>query len=618
MAQQDIEVQFPLSGVDKFRSVRGSDPATTSYAVNVFPRDATEQRFRGGSREGLVKRFSEQLEGVPQYMLPVSKVTSAFSEPYQFLFIGTSTSVYISSATRSETNSVVSYSETLNQLNGAIKDQNDADILDQNNQIIQSTTFAISDDANPYSGNVAAYQGDVITVQNLGAVWTGTGNVTNGVISSDGTVSDFTTLGIDPAIYVINIVSGTGATVGSYTITSITASQIVLSSTATGTATGASLQAVPGPRRIDPDTRTVSMVPCTGGTFPASASAIITTYRDRLVWAAGTVWYMSKVGDPGNYNYAADIDDAGRAVAGVSSDAGMPGDPITGMVPVGYDFLVMFAEQTTWVLRGDPAFGGQLFNLSRKVGCVGPEAWCYGPDGSIFFLSKDGLYVLPSDISGPPQSISDRRMPQELKARDSENYDTALAYDMKNNAVVIFVTPKDGTTVGSHWWYDVDNQSFWEFKFTDYNKQPIAATSYAGAPTSQRSITVLNPDGYVRKIGGTTDDGDVINSRIVIGPIRMSSDVSFDGLLSQITTELSDTSGTVTLEVYSGDSSEKVVSDASSGATAAFSRNVTQGRFTTMRPRLRGVYSAIALSSTGTWATEALIATLASTGRRRP
>ena len=617
MSQQDIEIQFPLSGVDRYRSVRGTDPSTTSYAVNVFPRDATEQRFRGGSREGLVKRFATQLEGVPQYMLPVSKVTSAFSEPYQFLFIGTSTSVYISSATRSEASGVVSYSESLNQLNGAIKDQDDFDILDSSGQIIQSTTFAISDDANPYSGNVTAYQGDVITVQNLSAVWTGTGNLTNGVISSDGSVSDFTSLGIDPEIYVINIVGGTGATIGSHTISSITSTQIVLSSTATGTSTGASLQAVPGPRRIDPDTRTVSMVPCTAGTFPASASAIITTYRDRLIWAAGTVWYMSRVGDPGDYNYAADVTDAGRAVAGVSSDAGMPGDPITALVPVGYDFLIMFGEQTTWVLRGDPAYGGQLFNLSRKVGCVSPEAWCYGPDGSVFFLSKDGLYVLPSDISGPPQSISDKRMPKELKARDSENYDTALAYDMQSNAVVIFVTPKDGTTVGSHWWFDVDNNSFWEFRFADYNKQPIAATSYAGAPTAQRSITVLNPDGYVRKVGGTTDDGDVIESRIVIGPIRMSQDVSFDGMLSQITTELSSVSSDVTVEIYAGDSSDQVVSDASNSATPSFSRNVSQGRFTTIRPRLRGVYSAIALSSTGTWATEALIATLATTGRRR-
>ena len=81
------------------------------------------------------------------------------------------------------------------------------------------------------------------------------------------------------------------------------------------------------------------------------------------------------------------------------------------MAAVGYDFLLMFSEQSTWVLRGDPAFGGQLFNLSRKVGCVSPEAWCYGPDGEICFLSKDGIYVVSPDMSSPPVSLSDGRMP---------------------------------------------------------------------------------------------------------------------------------------------------------------------------------------------------------------
>lgn len=616
MAQQDIEIPFPISGIDRSRSVRGSSPDTTSYAVNVHPRDAHEERMRGGSREGFQKRFTEQLEGVPQYMLPLSKVTSAFSEPYEFLFIGTSTSIYISSAVRNEAGGLVYYDEVLNQMNGAVQDQNSADILDENGAPIQSTSFAISDDANPYAGNVTAYQGDVIALRNTPPSWSGTATVTNGVITS-GSITDWTTLGIDPAVAAINITGGTGVNVGSYNIVSITATEIIVTPSTTGTGT-ADLVAANGPVRIDPEDRTVGLVQCTGGTFPSSENAIITTYRDRLVWAVGSVWYMSRVGDAGDYNYAADVQDAGRAVAGTNSDAGLPGDPITGMVPVGYDFLVMFGEQTTWVLRGDPAFGGQLFNLSRKVGCVSPDAWCYGPDGSIFFLSKDGLYVVPSDLSQPPASISDQRMPEELKALDGENYDTALAYDIKNNAVVIFVTPRDGMTIGSHWWFDVTNQSFWEFQFADSDKQPIAACSYAGAPTRQRSVTVLNPDGYVREIGGSTDDGDPIASRIVVGPILMTASPAMDGLLSQLTTELAIDSNDVDIDIYVGDNGETVIDNASNGVTSPFSRKVSAGRFTAMRPRLRGVYAAISMSSSAYWANETLIATLVSTGRRRP
>jgi len=616
MPQQDVEIPFPLGGIDRSRSVRGQSPDTTSYAINVHPRDAHEERMRGGSRQGFQKRFETQLEGVPQYMLPVSKVATAFNEPYQFLFIGTSTSIYLSSAERIETGGLVYYDETLIQLNGAIQDQSSLDITDENDEIIQSTSFAITDGENAYTGHVTAYQGDIIAIRNSPATYTGTAVVTNGVITSDGTVDDWTKLGIDPALLVVNITGGTGVNVGSYSIVSITSSEIIVSPASTGVGT-ATIEVVNGPLRIDPDSRTIELIPCTGGTFPPSKGAIITTYRDRLVWAVGSVWYMSRVGDPGDYNYAADVQDAGRAVAGTNSDAGMPGDPITGMVPVGYDFLVMFGEQTTWVLRGDPAFGGQLFNLSRKVGCVSPEAWCYGPDGSIFFLSKDGLYVVPSDLSQPPASLSDKRMPMELKALDGENYDTSLAYDMKNNAVVIFVTPRDGVTIGSHWWFDVENQSFWEFSFANSGKQPVATCSYAGAPTRQRSITVLNPDGYVREIGGSDDDGDAISSRIVVGPILMSAGPAMDGLLTQLTTELAIDSNDIEIEIYTGDNGETVIQDAQNGIASPFSRKVTAGRFTAMRPRLRGVYAAISMSSETYWSNETLIATLASTGRRR-
>ncbi len=61
----------------------------------------------------------------------------------------------------------------------------------------------------------------------------------------------------------------------------------------------------------------------------------------------------------------------------------------------------------------------------------------------------------------PPLSLSDERMPRELKERDAENYDVSLAYDMKDNAVVIFITPQDGSA-GTHWWFDPDDEQLLE------------------------------------------------------------------------------------------------------------------------------------------------------------
>lgn len=618
MPKQDVPIPFPLRGVNKSLSHLAGDPDTTVFASNVFPKDVTESRIRGGSRKGLVKRFTTQVSGTPQYLLEVSKVTSSFDEPYQYLMVGTSSGIYVSSATRSVVNGVVKYTEVLNELNANITDHLGAAITDESSDALSTASFALTGAGNPYSGNVAVYQGNVILSQPYESILSGTtatATISSGILQ-DSSVANFQLQGIDVDTHVVNITSAaTGATVGSYKIASISSGSITLVDTSQGTGGNLDYSVVTAPKQLDVENRSVSVLTPSGGTFPSGAGAIITTYRDRLVWAVERVWYMSRVGNAGDYNYSADLADAGRPVAGTNSDAGLPGDPITAMVPVGYDFLVMFAEQSTWVLRGDPAFGGQLFNLSRKVGCVAAESWCYGPNGEIYFLSKDGIYVIPPDMSSPPLPISDGKMPTELKERDSENFDTALAYDMKENAVVVFVTPRDGTTTGSHWWYDTTTESFWEFNFANYDKQPLAAISYAGAPTRQRGTTVLCGDGYVREISGTTDDGDTISSKIVIGPFVMSQSITSSSILSELRTELGQESGAVTVDIYAGNNAESLMQSAVNGNTPSFSRSLTAGRSKTIRPRLRGAYSVFVLRSTEAWASEALIATVAQAGR---
>ena len=49
---------------------------------------------------------------------------------------------------------------------------------------------------------------------------------------------------------------------------------------------------------------------------------------------------------------------------------------------------------------GDPGYGGQLYNLSQNVGCIGPKAWCNGDTTQVFFLGKEGLYQIPANAGG--------------------------------------------------------------------------------------------------------------------------------------------------------------------------------------------------------------------------
>ena len=165
MPQQDVPLPFPLRGVDKSLSHVAGDPDTTVYARNVFPKDVTDSRIRGGSRKGLIKRFATLLRGTPQFLLEVSKITSSFDEPYQFLLVGTTASIYVSSATRSTVNGIVQYNEVLNEINGAITDQNGATITDHNNELIETISFVLIGEGNAYAGNVTVHQGAVIFAQ---------------------------------------------------------------------------------------------------------------------------------------------------------------------------------------------------------------------------------------------------------------------------------------------------------------------------------------------------------------------------------------------------------------------------------------------------------------------
>lgn len=51
--KSDIDLRFPVAGVDRSTAVQNQPPFTTTDALNVRPRDVTDKRERGGSRPGL-------------------------------------------------------------------------------------------------------------------------------------------------------------------------------------------------------------------------------------------------------------------------------------------------------------------------------------------------------------------------------------------------------------------------------------------------------------------------------------------------------------------------------------------------------------------------------------
>ena len=613
MPSQEIRIPFPLAGLSKRLGYQTSEPQTTLFAKNVVPDDSSESRTRGGSRNGLTKRYNTPLDGQPQYLVRVS--AGEDTRVYEYLVAGTTQNVFLGKSTPSGTTLPITYSEGLSPLSGDIFTEDGIELTTEDDEVLVIDEFDL---ASVDRGVVIEYAGDVIIGVQDSVLISGTGTVATSAMDDDD-VANWTTIGIDIAIHVVDITS-TNANVrsGTYRISSVSAGNLTLAANPMITGSGpiACTYAIRvGVRRLDPEAPNLSLLVPTAGFVPVGTDAVA-VYRDRVVWAIGRTWYMSRQGDPGDYDYGADPEDPARAIAGNASDAGQPADPIVAMASAGFDYLIMFSENSVWNMRGDPGFGGQLFNLSRTVGCVSSKAWCYGDSTDIFFLAKDGLYYLPPNASGVPQALSPEKLPRELRGVDRDNHFVTLAYDPEDSGVLIFVVPRTGAK-GFHWWFDVDTKSFWPVEFANNSHQPIDAVTFGGAPTRVRRVVMACFDGFVREYTGASDDGTAITSCLVFGPYGLSQIEDAEGMISELVTTLDEQSGDLAIGVYVGDSEEKASQAAIAGTSPSFLVNVSAGRSFTIRPRIRGVAMCLRVDSTSQWAFEGAFAKVASLGKRR-
>jgi hypothetical protein len=211
---------------------------------------------------------------------------------------------------------------------------------------------------------------------------------------------------------------------------------------------------VRAPKIYDPVADTLIRWMATDGLGQVPANChLICTYRDRLVLAGDPahVWYMSRQGDPHDWDYGADAGDAGRAVAGVSSEAGKVAHEITALCPFMDDYLIIACRDSMWVMRGDPAYGGQIDNISNTVGIIGRRAWTYGEQGQLIFLSRSGICVIPPSATPEVAHLSQPKIPRELINVDYKRNIVNLEWDDKNRGVHIFVTPAERNEVIYHY-----------------------------------------------------------------------------------------------------------------------------------------------------------------------
>lgn len=370
-----------------------------------------------------------------------------------------------------------------------------------------------------------------------------------------------------------------------------------------------------------PITNTVELWTATAGALPVDSDGnygrLICTYRGRIV-ISGLVkdpqnWFMSAVDGPRDFDYSPVSPSATQAVAGNDSTLGTVGDVITALIPYNDDVLIFGGDHTIWMLRGDPANGGQIDRISDSIGIAWGEAWCKDPYGNIYFMSnRMGVFRFnPSQQSGQPERLS-QAISQLLQPIDTGNNIIRMLWDDTFEGLHVFITPDDEPAPTTHYFWEERTGAWWQDKFANNNHNPLCCLTFDGNLPGDRVPLIGCWDGYVRAFDpeALDDDGVAIQSMVAIGPLVTPN--LDDILVKDIQAVLGEDSGKVTYEIRNGTSAELAL-NSSPASTGTFH----SGRNLLSFVRRAGHATYIILNSNVRWAFESIRVRVATSGKVR-
>ena len=420
-------------------------------------------------------------------------------------------------------------------------------------------------------------------------------------------------LDIDTDSDVVVVSNVGGATVeDTYKIASVAAGSLTLAS-APGNGTCA-FRIERAPKVYDPIGDTLVIMTATDGQVP-TGNPLVARHLDRIFFGGAEVapnaWYAARQGDELDWDYAQE--DSQAAIAGPASEAGVPGEALTAFIPYSDDFLIMGCRTELWRLKGDPAYGGILDNLSHTIGIVGQDAWCLGPAGEMIFLSLDGIYILPPGGDTKPISMSREVLPQELLNFDPNTTIVNLEFDIQGRGVDIFLTP-DSSNTRTHWWFDWERKTFWPITLPS-NHEPTATCALQATAIEDSGVILGGRDGMLRRFTdlAETDCGTTFTSFIDVGPVPLAGDGAVGTLIS-IDAVIAENSGDVSWGIIPG-----LTFEATATASVQATGTWEAGLNATIHPAGHG--QAFVLRLTGEsgrqWAFEQAVAVIGSAGPRR-
>lgn len=333
-----------------------------------------------------------------------------------------------------------------------------------------------------------------------------------------------------------------------------------------------------------------------------------------------SVWYMSRILDPLDWEFAADPPET-AAAAGSDPAVGQPGDSITCLLAYKDDYLIFGCKSSIYWLVGHPGSGGRVQRLTPKVGIVGPKAACFDENGNLYFMAPGGFYRMLPAPGAVPECVSGKRMYELLDKLDTEANRIELAWNSFRRMVLISIRPLDGT-IGTHVLYDPSNNAFWPITFPS-NYGPTSICECPGTTDADRQTLLGCADGYIRRFDTEAfgDDRVPIDSWVRFAPIALERG-RFESMAQELSAVGADGSGLVIWHWFTGASAIEVNGkDFGFQDTYGYWFQTGSGYQYPASLRLTAGFHQLVirqLTRKATWAIEEIQATLAEVSRRRP
>jgi hypothetical protein len=369
---------------------------------------------------------------------------------------------------------------------------------------------------------------------------------------------------------------------------------------------------------FDPSTNSVEAWTASAGSLPVDGDGntprLICTWRGRTMVSGllkdGQNWFATAAGTFRDFDYAPATPSATQAVAGNNSRFGLIGDMITALIPYSDDVLVFGGDSSIYLMRGDPAAGGEIDLVTETIGMAWGQAWCQGPDGTIYFFSnRTGVFALQPGQQ--PQRISGA-LDNYLYAINTGTHGVRMAWSDRYQGLHLYVTPLAAPAATTHFFWEQRTGGWFPDVFANRNHDPLCCCALDGNLPTDRVTLTGGWDGYVRAVdqAAADDDGTPIASAVFIGPFLTPT--AGEVMLRELTAVLGETSGAVTWEVFVGSTAEVATT-----RPAAAAGVLRPGRNLTKYPRVAGHAIYLRLSSTVRWAMESIRITLGDRGMVR-